>query len=438
MVETYHHIDVVYTQNNRKRKFHDAWAFYLYVTFYIGLNTIFLISFNGTTAKSTSIFESFVLRSNFIKSFLLHLLFTSLFLLVCISACRYFSKAVLITSMGLALVFNFLGIIASISKGFFNIVTLLCFIYLCYTIYRINKNMEYIARMLRISARIISDHLLFVIFFTIFAFILFSLQLIPALFADMNSSIFQNLSYLILLLYLWTASIIYYFKNVLIASIVSNDIEGNPNSLSTAFYNSAMALGSISYASLVIALISTMKQIVKNMEKKDRRNYRSNNNLGNLIVLLIAKLVFKILGDIVEFVNKITFPYLAIHGTSYHDSAVLSSEILVKSQFKPLLSIEGIGFINSLFVILYIFSGALFYYFCEDYLSLSKKDGIGFIIFFMISLFIEVIQLLSTTILAVIYKAIDMPKAVIQYDADLYDFMESTAKQNTIEENENE
>lgn len=189
----------------------------------------------------------------------------------------------------------------------------------------------------------------------------------------------------------------------------------------SSFYNSVMALGSISFASLILAFIKILEMIIEDLEDKEKKNNKKKS-LGDQIICCIAKFLLNIFGDLVEFINKITFPYLSIHGDSFYDSAVQSFTIFKNSQFKPLFSIYGVDWIVGLFSTIYF---AFSFYLCHFLLTYYNfKDTLSKTIIisgFMLLLFISIFELLRSAVLAIFYKTIDSPKSILAYDQDLYE-----------------
>ena len=117
-------------------------------------------------------------------------------------------------------------------------------------------------------------------------------------------------------------------------------------------------LGSIAFGNLVVAVIYCSRISVEMANERVSRNNRDDRS----ILILIFHLIFLILGSLAEEFNKLTFPYLAIHGTSYKESVIRSFTLLGSQKVERQISLLCVD---------YLLYTSLF--FCETLLYVLNK-----------------------------------------------------------------
>lgn len=409
-----------------ERKFHDSWAFYLYAFLCIALNTVFLV-FKTPASSITGSLENLKLKEV--------LLYNTLFLLVALTSilmmCYFFPKFMIYLSIIMLPVISIAVVIRSPEKRITGIILcILNLIILFMRVILIIKHIEYISKMLSIAAGIFFSNIFGVLTVFLITSTLMAIQLIPALMVDTSNSIVSYLRYIIVLSMSWTIFISYYFNNVYMASVVFNTISGERDVFGTSISRSFYALGSVSYGALLLAIITTIRTILSDAENANRRSgKRGGGNLLRSIMHSISRFILNILGNIVKLSNTLAFPYLSVHGTGYEESISRSFQLMTSSDLGPLASFSGVDFVVEFFIIVFLLSTAYmnFELFNSLGLSLDNTDNVVYVILvvlFFWSLFIDILTLMKSAVLAVVFTVIAAPQAVARFDPELTNILD--------------
>lgn len=411
----------------KERKFHDAWAFYLFAAFAIGMNTFFLLN-------STNIFqevEKGISTYKFFACFFSNLGFTIGLILLSLLMCFLIPKVLIVGS-----VFA-IPVVSAISFFKFDLANnpnatvigismfLINLIFLIMAGFMILSSLTYISLALKAGSKIFFENFFSILAIQIACFLLFFISLIPVALVNADNDVIKALRYMIVLYFCWAWTILSYFMEVLISSIVFFHIKKDEsgvigNSLTNSFY----AMGSIAFGALLIAVITTLKVMLASSRSEQPGEKR---NIFSVIVSAIAKVLLDILGEIVKFANNIAYPYLAVSGTGYQESVAQSFQVLTSSGYEKIASYYGLGFIVT---ILTIFSGvSLFYFnslFLFDALGVSADKNIYAIVLMIVfvALFNILFSLLRSAVMALVFATATCPTELKNYDPKFIEAIE--------------
>lgn len=424
--------------NKSERRFHDAWAFYLYVFLYIVLSTVFIINMAPMSTVSSS-FEGLKLKEV--------LLYNTVFLLAMLAGillmCYFMPKFMIYLSIIMLPAISIASFIRSPEKkitgvilGIFNIIILL------FVVLMIIRHIDYISKMLSTAARIFFSNIFGVLLVFSITNALLIIQLIPAMMADATNDIIRYLRYATVLLVFWTIFISYYFNHVYMASVVFTTISGEGSVFTTSISNSFYALGSISYGALLLALIATLQTILSDAEAANKRSGERGGSLLRSIMISISQFILDILGSIVKFANVLAFPYLSVHGTGYEESVSNSFQLITSSDLGPLASFSGVNFVVGFVSLVFLASSGYMNLelFDKEGLSLDNIDNIVYIVLviaFFNAMFNNIFFLLKSAVLAVVFTAISAPQAVAEFDPELSDVLNQKKNEMVHKESQN-
>lgn len=301
-----------------KRKFHDAWAFFLFIIVTISCNAFYimqkpektLIEFKFGPTTYAAIF--YVLGCMAAQT-LLFLTMPALFMHI-----SFFLSPLLSIGVAIYLQQMYLIIVALI-VGAINL-----FFYFFY--YR--KHIKYSAAVLRASSKSVVSYSYVIIPTVLFtASLIFAQVFVMGYFT--GESIHENGWQLAVLVFqiFWLGFTMIYFGRVFVSSIVALDIitvEEGVSIVGDAFKNSLYCLGSICFGSLIIALISTLKFF----HDRNMRNSR-DRGLGYVIIQIIIGVLIAMLKNFIEFVNHWALVYMSLYGTKYIDSVKESFDLIM-------------------------------------------------------------------------------------------------------------
>lgn len=403
----------------KKRKFHDMWAFALYVLF-TATATVFM----GTNMKDMppgiSSLALPVIATN--------IAIVSVFVIGILIATRYFPEALIFT---MNVVFPVLLFIASlfVHPGFIigTAITLLISLWVYFV--TIKPALPVIAAAMRATSRILSSNILGAVVVLVVSC---TLQIIQTyiLLRTIGNDRTQNQSIALFALFVfnnyWTLFNIIYFTQVLVSSIVINHALNEHPSFGQALSNSICALGSISFASMIMALISTAQLLIRREADNDRA--RGNSSLLKAVLLCLSACIVAILGDLVRLMNNLSFPYLALHGTGYIDSVKKSFALLEEKRGLTLANNLAVGsvvaFCTIVFAEMLIAGNGVLAYFTPSF----QKDTttiISMLVLAIPTLFlaIEFLSMFTSGSQALIYTYMEHPAAVEKFDANLAEKM---------------
>lgn len=353
------------------RNFHDAWAFILYIIFTAGANTYYFLQ--PVTLKMEQLPPPLAI------SVTLGTIALS-FILMTFSFC-FFAEAMLhigcigapIASIILACLSG--DILAICIAAIYGVISLGLYL----AVYR--KHIKYSAMVLESSARIIGRYAFILGFTIVVTAAIIVLQVFIAL-SRVNEDAFNNrIIFLLLFMQLyWTYFNSMYFFTVFSSSIVALDIFTlglNVNITLESFKNTLYSLGSIAFGGLLVALIATARlAVTMRTDERERRSLISQ--IFSAIILFILRL----LEDIVKFVNKWTFTYMAVHGDSYTNSIKNAFQAASRGNNNILLNslvIMPIIQLYSLGISILVFSGLALS------IKVYVKNVVGYVVLFAIS-----------------------------------------------------
>lgn len=388
-------------ENNRH--FHDAWAFVLYIV----LTTL-------TTSWMVSEMKSL---PQYNEEALLPLLTVNvgimlIFLLAVYLGFRYTAKG-----------FIFLANVVAPGVLFFvSLLTLNPFVILSagitfgislmFYFWSVKPALPLIGPMIEATAKILSSNL---IGCTILLLTSVSLQVVQSfIFLKVlgNDDASRGImSVLFILNSYWTFFNTIYFAQVVVSGIVVTHVKNGEGSFRESFYIAFMALGSISLAGLIMAAISTAKFLLE--RERDRNRERGSSNIINIILLCILN----IFGDLVNLMNELVFPYLAVHGTKYTESVSKSYNLIEEKRGITLLSNMAIGkviFFCLLFFICFIASGNTALLLANP--SFQSNDltyvTVAIVCAPLITFVYSFLSMFSSGTLALIYSYLESPETV--------------------------
>lgn len=236
---------------------------------------------------------------------------------------------------------------------------------------------------------------------------------------------------LVIFNYFWTTAVCLYFLRVFIASIISYYIieekESRVDNLVKSVKNTLYALGSICFAGFLIAIVKTLR-LLKKRDTDDSRvkpifdmNLRDRNIFYSILSWI---------DDIIEFVNELVMPYIAVNGCSYIDSMSKSWNLIV---IEKQMAFCGTILLDVVFFILSLILSGLMYLvkiFCS-----SKKENVIFHHFEIITAFIFfnlAMSSFTSSYLALIYLYGEKPEIAEEMDEEtksaLYEVMNNNKK----------
>ena len=332
---------------SKSRKFHDSWAFILYAISFLGFSTYAIVKE-----------KSFSLDLSFAEPVIKNALFCSIVVLAAITinflGFRFipvlFLKATAFTFpfVLIATLFFFKFHAMSLFYSLFAIFFWAVFVYRNWVYFGV------MAKTMCVGVKIMLSNFFTTLIGIIMCLSLIILQIFLMTQLRIELSLHHEkmqdniFTFFYVLNLFWTLSNAIYFFKVYITSVVSyNLVEfGEHSRMSSVIKNSMYALGSICFAGLVVAVVSTLRFFV-DQERDRRSNNRDRNGLVSIILCLMAVLL-SVLEDIIEFINALTLPYIAVHGEGYIESVKKSYDISLRRN--PIAAI-GMAALNiSLFI----------------------------------------------------------------------------------------
>lgn len=393
----------------KSRKFHDAWAFILYMMLYVGTTTYTVLS-----PKNDQITIDFSDNLN-------HLItcfgIVVLFILMNFGGLRLFPEFFLKFTICM---FPVITIILSIV--FFNIVSFIIaiisvvlwgiFVYSYWSI------LKYVGKVLSYTVGILIQNISAVFLGILLCSFLQIFQFCLTRTVDFENLQKNLLLYILLILNLyWSITNFIYFFKVYATSIVAHHFINLQNSSISVFgdsiANTFYALGSISFAGFIVAIVSTLRYFVNN-ERRSRRDSRDRNIVADILLCLVEVLL-SVLQQFIEFANEITLPYLAIHGEGYVDS-MKNAKNFMRENNLPLGGLVAISyslFISS-FLVSVLCAGSAFYSVSRFAGSLNAKIVIKLVLTTLIPLVIyfTTMMIISSSFLGIVYFTAENPDLV--------------------------
>ena len=332
---------------SKSRKFHDSWALILYAISFLGFSTYAIVKE-----------KSFSLDLSFAEPVIKNTLFCSIVVLVAITlnfvgfrfVPVFFLKATVCTFplVLIATLFFFEFHAISLFYSLFAIFLWAVFVYRNWVYFGV------MAKTMCVGVKIMLSNFFTTLLGNIMCLSLIILQIflmtqLRTKLSLHHSKMQENLfTFFYILNLFWTLSNAIYFFKVYITSVVSyNLVEfGEHSKMSPVIKNTMYALGSICFAGLMVAVVSTLRFFV-DQEKDRRSNNRDRNNLNGFFKNFLTVLL-SALEDIIEFINALTLPYIAVHGEGYIESVKKSYDISLRQNS---FAATGIAALNvSLFI----------------------------------------------------------------------------------------
>ena len=437
----------------RERKFHDAWAFILYmllVVVFVSLAIVGLQSPHKIQIKQTKVNSSGktythnhdvvipksdpILNGNtpFLAASIIlvvNLLTNILFNLISLVLAKYCSILVIYAALIIPICIMFGMSLWKPMPTSFMVVGFLVVCAIVTGIY-LYRHREYISAVISCSATILLANLVPLLInsftFSLFCSLIFAVEFYCFMTRSISPAL-KSVHCIFGFFYtVWTIMLGYYLFQVFVASTVINHI-CDVYSIATAYYNSFYAAGSAAFGGLIVAIIRTLRMCVDNAsESNSRARERGNTGAGalvNMILLYIVGLILWLLEEFVNNINQMAFPYLAMYGESYRDSIKGSASALANSHERNLAAFIGVSFCNFalsfVFFICSIF--VLFISLLAAKLDLSAMLGwlIPFVIILSLLSVSFFFSMLDSGTTAVIYMRIFEPERMIEYDSEM-------------------
>lgn len=423
----------------KERKFHDAWAFYLFIAFAIGMNTFFLVNTKAPVDEVVKVNNDFHL----LQCLGVNFLFTICFLMISLLTCFIIPTATIVASvlaLPLASIYVFFKYDLATNENamvFGIIFFVINLLFLIMAGFMVLSNLNYISLALRAASKIFFANFFGVLFLQIVCFIVFAILVAPAGLVNSDDPIIKQTKYLDILLVAWIGSILSYFMEVFISSVVFFQIKNDKDGVfMNSLTNSCYALGSISFGALLVAIVTVLKAMVADAQESQRRD-RANRNPFAMIMMWIASILLEILGEIIKFANNIAFPYLSVNGTGYKESIAQSYQLLISSGFEKIAAYYGVGFVITMMTFFSAFSTFVFNTLVL-FPKLSVGDDISLIFGIVLSilfgvLFSVVFSLLRSAVMALIYAMVTCQSELKSYDPKFVEAMEQEKKKNVPE-----
>lgn len=399
---------------NNKRKFHDAWAFFLYLIITIGCTSYTLFSIKDKKIDIDFTSEDYKILS-------ICFMIVGVFLFVNFICLRFLPEIYLKFTIALYPIVIFFQLFITKFSLQSIIFSGLALFFWAFFLYRYWKTISIISSIIKSAVTILISRLFSV---TTGVFICFISLCVQAILFGMSYSMkIENKSLILTLLFFnfsWSITNMIYFYKVYITSIIAFHLIESRDTNLGVFYNSLKnslyALGTISFAGLLIAIVETLKFIINN-ERNDNERER---NAFKEILLCIISILLTILQSFIEMTNELTLPYVAIHGTNYVSSMKSSFEMLQNGDIRPFSGTIVLNFMLSfMFMITSI---------CCVITSILIVDKTSFNILKLIIMnaipllfYLVWTMVFSASYLSIIYLFADRPLLIKENDEKLYD-----------------
>ncbi|UYI28407.1 plasma-membrane choline-transporter [Encephalitozoon cuniculi] len=400
----------------KNRSFHDAWAFVLYA-----ILTTATTSWMVVKMKEAPQYD----KEAFLPVLVLNVGLMLVFLLIAYLGLRYAAKGFIFTANVVApatvfllsiLTYNPLVILSTgISFG----------VSLMFYLWAIKPVLPLIAATIETTAKILSSNL---IGCTLLLLVSVSLQVVQSFVflrvLGNNDASKGVMSILFILNSYWTFFNIVYFAQVVVSAIVINHVTDGKESFGQSFYVALMALGSISFAGLVMAAINTAKLLLE--RERDRNRERGEGNFINVILLCLLSIV----GDLVNVMNELVFPYLTLHGTKYTESMSKSYNMIGEKRGITLLANMVVGKVIFFCLLFFVWTIA-----CGDAVLFSvnssfQSNDLSYVTAAiigapLITFVYSFLSMFSSGTLALIYSYLEFPDVVRRIEPELIEKISS-------------
>nr|AHW68369.1 hypothetical protein NP_c61 [Nosema pernyi] len=411
---------------SKRRTFKDGWAFILYLMYTIGCSGC-LVMFGMETDASLTNVNYKLLAVLSISTLAVIILSFLLFAFLCEFTIKF--SAILFPVIQIAMLCFFPTNVVVIVLGVLSILSWASFVYLYWS------QIPIIAKVLTYTTRICLSHLFTCVFGIVICnaiqiFQVFLAFLVLPKLDDKNSifmlaAVFLNL--------FWTLANFSCFFKVYISSVVAfHFVNSGSGVFGDTMYNTLCALGSISFAGLVIASVQTVRLLVDRARREDREE----QNLFTKIMLCILVIFLTLLQDIIEFANEFSMPYIAIHGCGYKESVRESFKLITRINTIALSGVTLLNIALSQFSILMMtITFGLSYYTIGANLKFDFQDKLflNSLINTIIGVLVVYFTTMSTFIssyLGLIYLNAERPNLVSEVDPRISDTLKKTTASN--------
>ncbi|KAL0265792.1 UNVERIFIED_CONTAM: hypothetical protein PYX00_011507 [Menopon gallinae] len=395
------------------RKFHDAWAFFLYA---IATSAMYSVVFAlGDSVSLRGLMINYRLATAALGYLAAVVLATVLFFRFCPKLTLHFSFLGG-NILNLYFILHFRKTYAIVYGALWGALSLLFYFVYGY------RYIAFTSVILRDSARTFVAYFLHFVLVELAAVALLVINCV-AIF--LFTALVQKVAYarllqiLLVLNYFWTESNMLYALSVFASSVAGIHVLslGKPRgTLGRSFRNTFFALGSICLGGLIIAVIKTLQHVTDRTRNERRFLIFS-------IFQIVCMLFLYFLVDIARTINDWAYLYLAIHGTSFRDSVVSSFEIAMQRTGAAIMTSSCInmtiffavatGFLGSCVVATAVLSTMPEAYFLslENVASLSTAS-IVFLVIFMFSFIYNFAELFSALSKSIMFLYVENPRAV--------------------------
>lgn len=397
----------------KKRKFHDAWAFILYLLFTIATSALIVLGTKNIPASTEKI--------------LLPVLFSTVaallgFVLVVFLALRYMAQTFIffvnavLPVIAFSLLLFTLDPFAIILGALFLAVSL--WFYFVYT----RPVLPLIGAVVQTTSKIMASSALGCLLVLTFSA---SVQILQAsIFLKTVSNTKEETAFLSILFTFnnyWTTMNVIYFTQVLVSGIVINYILSENMSFGKVVSSSLAALGSTSFASLIVAVIYTARSLVRGEAARTRRE---GGGLLKTILFFIAITILSVIGELVNTMNELAFPYLALHGSNYTESVRRSYNLISEKRGLTLLSNLAIGKVIGFCFFLFLGLIAASDVGTVLWWNMDPKDPSVIFSIVVVNIpallfALEFLSMFSSGCLALIYTYLESPSSVEKIDPEL-------------------
>jgi hypothetical protein len=310
----------------KTRKFHDAWAFMLYLIVHIGCTT-----FTVLNIKEGSLNLEFMNVE--IQHAYICFAVVMFFMVINFGGLRLIPNIYLKVMICLFPVITiYIAIHISRSSTYVTAIFVI-FLWGLFMVYYWSK-ISTIAGIIKITMKLLLSNLFAVICGILICSSLQILQLYVTIQLNVFDLISNRMLYVLILFNTyWSFANFICFYKVYATSVVAyhyiNKEEHSVLVCREALRNSFYALGSISFAGFIISLIYTAQYFLEENENSDN-NVRSKFNVDRLLIRIIS-CFSDIVVEVIELVHDLTLPYLAIHGESYIQSTINSYKVYTEN-----------------------------------------------------------------------------------------------------------
>ncbi|KAI5179517.1 hypothetical protein PAEPH01_2684, partial [Pancytospora epiphaga] len=289
----------------------------------------------------------------------------------------------------------------------------------------IRPHIDYIVALVHACAVILSQY----IFKAMTIFTLINIVLIAQIVAAFSAfSRYEETPFLLfafLLVIYWTIANLSYFFQVFVSGIIYGHINKHQHAghsvIRKSLVYSAYAFGSICFGGLLVAIVQTLRSFVSRQEERNnrRREEQNTGSIISLICILIVKFILDLLETIISQINKMVFSYIALHGTNYKESVNLAFHEITAHNFRGVAALSAIDYVLGLFTVVAIFSIVIvnvvivFYSQAHSYIIAALFGTISAV------LYLGLMSMISSGVLALVYTRIEFSKAVDSYDSEL-------------------